>query len=157
MNTQKNKIGFVFVLYKTPQSEISRLKKEVKEFVITPYTLNPIPYTLYFIDNSDNGQGYATGVNAGIKKAIADDCNLFVIANPDISLVKLVKLDQLVKSNPFDIWSYSMHQQGKTYYGGQIDRWRMSGGLIEKKPDKRFVNTDFVSGSLMVIKKKSNR
>ena len=154
MNTQKNKIGFVFVLYKTPQSEISRLKKEVKEFVITPYTLNPIPYTLYFIDNSDNGQGYATGVNAGIKKAIADDCNLFVIANPDISLVKLVKLDQLVKSNPFDIWSYSMHQQGKTYYGGVIDKWRMSGGLIEKKPIKRFSETDFVSGSLMFIKKK---
>ena len=29
----------------------------------------------------------------------------------------------------------------------------MSGGLIEKRPTKRFVETDFVSGSLMFIKK----
>ena len=47
-----------------------------------------------------------------------------------------------------------MNQQDKTFYGGEIDRWRMSGGLIEKKPTKRFIETDFVSGSLMFIKKK---
>ncbi len=141
------KTAFIFVLFKTPQSEISRLKKEVENLKLKNYQI-------YFIDNSENGQGYAFGVNQGIKNALKDDCELFVIANPDIKLDTLVKLDQLVKSNPFDIFSFAMKQQGKTYYGGEIDKWRMSGGLIEKRPTKRFVETDFVSGSLMFIKKK---
>ena len=138
------KTAFIFVLYKTPQSEINRLKKEVKE-------LNTSCYKLYFIDNSSNRQGYAEGVNAGIKKGLKDGCDLFAIANPDITLVKSV---ESAKLNPFDIWSYTMHQQGKNYYGGMIDKWRMSGGLIDKKPNRRFCETDFVSGSLMFIKKK---
>lgn len=138
------KTAFIFVLYKTSQSEINRLKKEVKE-------LNTSCYKLYFIDNSSNRQGYAEGVNAGIKKGLKDGCDLFAIANPDITLVKSV---ELAKLNPFDIWSYTMHQQGNNYYGGMIDKWRMSGGLIDKKPNRRFCETDFVSGSLMFIKKK---
>lgn len=140
------KTAFIFVLYKTPKSEISRLKHEVKNLGLNDYSI-------YFIDNSQNQQGYAFGANTGIKKALKDDCDLFVVANPDITLVKLVKLDKLVKFSPYDIWGYAMHQQGKTYYGGKIDKWRMSGGLIETKPIKRFSETDFVSGSLMVIKK----
>ena len=141
------KIGFIFVLYKTPQSEIIRLKKEVKSLKLKDYQI-------YFIDNSENQQGYAAGVNAGLKCAIKDGCELFVIGNPDIKLDTLVKLDQLVKYNPFDIFGFAMKQQGKTYYGGQIDKWRMSGGLVETKPNQRFVPVDFISGSLMFIKKK---
>lgn len=146
--TGKNlKVAFIFVLYKTPQSEINRLKKEVKE-------LRVADYKLYFIDNSENGQGYAAGVNKGIKKALNDNCELFVVANPDISLSKLVKLYLLDSFDKFDIFGFAIRQQGKIYYGGKIDKWRMSGGLIEKKPSKRFVPIDFVSGSLMLIKKK---
>ncbi|MDO9028634.1 MAG: oligosaccharide flippase family protein, partial [Candidatus Roizmanbacteria bacterium] len=63
-------------------------------------------------------------------------------------------LNLLKASAYFDIWGLAMKQQGKTYYGGKIDKWRMSGGLIDKKPKNRFVSTDFVSGSLMFIKKK---
>jgi O-antigen/teichoic acid export membrane protein len=141
------KIAFIFVLFKTPQSEINRLKREVRELRIADYEL-------YLIDNSENGQGYAGGVNQGIKKALKDNCELFVIANSDISLVKLDSLDLLDSLDKFDIFGFAMHQQSKTYYGGKIDKWRMSGGLIEKKPIDRFASTDFVSGSLMVIKKK---
>ena len=141
------KTGFIFVLYKTSNQEVERLKKEVKNLRLKNFQI-------YFIDNSNNGLGYASGVNQGIKKALKDNCELFAIANSDISLVKLVKLDQLVKLNPFDIFGFTMKQQGKTYYGGTIDKWRMSGGLIEKKPVKRFSETDFVSGSLMFINKK---
>ena len=151
------KTAFIFVLYKTPQSEINRLKKEVRKLMILDYNLQPTTYNLYFINNSSNGQGYAEGVNSGIKKALKDGCELFAIANPDITLVKSVKSVEPVESaklNPFDIWSYTMHQQGKNYYGGMIDKWRMSGGLIDKKPNRRFCETDFVSGSLMFIKKK---
>jgi len=141
------KTGFIFVLYKTSASEISRLKKEVKNLKIKDLRL-------YFIDNSENGSGYASGANQGIKNALKDGCDLFVIANPDISIGKLVKFDQLVKLSPFDIWGLTMKQQGKTFYGGSIDKWRMSGGLIEKKPAKRFVGTDFVSGSMIFLTKK---
>jgi O-antigen/teichoic acid export membrane protein len=148
MTYQKLKVGFIFVLYKTPQSEINRLKKEVKN-CHSRGGGNP-DYRIYFIDNSDNGQGYASGVNAGLKKAIKDGCELFAIANPDI---KLVKIDILDTFDQFDVWGFAMHQQGKTYYGGHIDKWRMSGGLSQEKPISRFITADFVSGSLMFIKK----
>ena len=141
------KTAFIFVLFKTPKSEINRLKKEVKELRITNYEL-------YFIDNSENGHGYAAGANQGIRNALKDSCELFVIANPDITLVQFDSFDLLGSFDHFDIWGYAMHQQGKTYYGGKLDRWRMSGGLIEQKPKGRFTSVDFVSGSLMIIKKK---
>ena len=84
------KTAFIFVLFKTPQSEISRLKKEVENLKLKNYQI-------YFIDNSENGQGYAFGVNQGIKNALKDDCELFVIANPDIKLDNIAQIDQLVK------------------------------------------------------------
>ena len=121
------KIGFIFVLYKTSHQEIERLKKEVKSLKLKDFQI-------YFIDNSDNQQGYAAGVNAGLKKAIKDRCKLFVIGNPDKSFDLLDTMDQLVAFKHFDIFGFAMKQQGKTYYGGQIDKWRMSGGLVETSP-----------------------
>jgi len=141
------KTGFIFVLYKTATNEISRLKKEVRDLKIDGLRL-------YFIDNSNNGLGYAAGVNKGIKMAQKDNCDLFVVANPDISLKSLSSSNLFDAADHFDIWGFTMKQQGKIYYGGEIDKWRMSGGLIEKKPVKHFSETDFVSGSLMFINKK---
>lgn len=142
------KIGFVFVLYKTPKSEIERLKREIKKLKIKNYQI-------YFIDNSFNNKGYAAGVNKGLKKAIKDDCHLFVVANPDISLKNLNKKNKKLFDGLryFDILGLAIKQEGKKYYGGRIDKWRMSGGLIENKPKRRFQSSDFVSGSLMIIKK----
>ncbi|MDO8741737.1 MAG: oligosaccharide flippase family protein, partial [Candidatus Roizmanbacteria bacterium] len=140
------KIAFIFVLYRTPKSEINRLKQEVKDLKFKNYEI-------YFIDNTDNHQGYASGVNAGLKEAIKDDCELFVVANPDISLLHLRGDVLLDAARYFDIWGLAMKQDGKIYYGGEIDKLRMSGGLIEKKPKNRFVLTDFISGSLMFIKR----
>ncbi|MEK9169610.1 MAG: hypothetical protein AAB788_02610, partial [Patescibacteria group bacterium] len=146
------KTAFIFVLYKTPQSEIFRLKTEVGN-CHSRGGGNP-DYKIYFIDNSDNQQGYANGVNNGLRKAIKDGCDLFVIANPDISLTTITPLNFFDVASHFDIWGLAMKQQGKTYYGGEIDKWRGSGGLIKNKLAKRFTETDFVSGSLMFIKKK---
>ncbi|MFA6016547.1 MAG: oligosaccharide flippase family protein [Patescibacteria group bacterium] len=140
------KIGFIFILFKTPQSEINRLKKEVKNLKLKNYLI-------YFIDNSNNQQGYAAGANKGLREAIKDGCEILAIANPDITLDQLDSLDLLDSFEHFDIWGYAFQQQDKTYYGGAIDKLRMSGGLIKKKPKFRFVKTDFVSGSLMFIKK----
>ncbi len=141
------KTGFIFVLYKTSTTEVSRLKKEVKNLKVKDLKL-------YFIDNSENGQGYAAGANLGIQNALKDGCDLFIIANPDISLTDLKGTNLLEGASHFDILGLAMKQQGKTYYGGSIDKWRMSGGLVERKPSKRFVETDFVSGSLIFITKK---
>ncbi len=143
------KTAFIFVLYKTPQSEINRLKQEVKDFKLKDYEI-------YFIDNTNNHKGYAAGVNQGIKNALKDNCELFIAANPDVLLTALTSLKTLSVLDGaahFDIWGLAMKQQKKIYYGGEIDKWRMSGGLIDKKPKSRFVPTDFVSGSLMFIKK----
>lgn len=141
------KIAFIFVIYKTPKSEIDRLRKEVKGLRVKNYEL-------YFIDNTKINRGYAGAANIGIKKAFNDNCDIFIIANPDLSLTKLVGKHLLDALDHFDIWSFAMNQDGKTYFGGEIDRWRMSGGLIDKKPKKRFSEVDFPSGSFIFFKKK---
>jgi O-antigen/teichoic acid export membrane protein len=46
-----------------------------------------------------------------------------------------------------------MKQDKKIYYGGILDKKRLTAGLSDKKPRIRFFKTDFVSGSLMFIKK----
>lgn len=140
------KVGFIFVLYKTPKKEQERLKREISKIKFKNKKI-------YFIDNTFNNQGYAYGVNQGIKKGLKDNCDVFVVANPDISFKKNINniFDGLTH---FDIYGFSMIQEGKIYYGGKIDPWRFSGGLIKCEPKTRFINIDFVSGSLMVIKKK---
>jgi len=141
------KIGFVFVLYNTPESEKSRLKKEVEKIGFAEYKI-------YFVDNTKVNRGYAGGVNVGISQGLKDGIDLFVICNPDLSLSDLRGQTVAEAARHFDIWGLAMKQDGKIYYGGEVDNWRMSGGLIEKKPIKRFVQIDFPSGSLMFIKRK---
>lgn len=167
------KIAFIFVLYKTPKEEVERLKKEVKDLKIEDYKI-------YFIDNLSKDEefkwipgqprndrksiknktiyykavnrGYAAAVNLGLKKAIKDGCNLFVVSNPDISLKNLSK-KILEGVKYFDIWGLAMRQDKKIYYGGALDKKRLTAGLIDKKPKERFFSVDFISGSLMLIKK----
>ncbi len=146
MKDQKSKIAFIVVLYKTPKNEIGRLKKEIDDLGLKNKEV-------YFIDNTGTKKGYAEGVNEGIRKGLKDGADLFVVMNPDVSLLHLRSGLLLEGAEHFDIWGFAMKQHGKTYYGGIIDPWRMSGGLVEAKPKKRFVSVDFVSGSLMVIKK----
>lgn len=140
------KAGFIFVLYQTPKKEIERLKKEIEGLELSQYKV-------YFIDNTVNNQGFGKAVNQGIKQGLEDNINLFIIANPDISLSGLKAKDLLSAEKHFDIWGLALKQDKKIYYGGKIDEVRFSGGLIKKKPTKRFFPCDFVSGSLMLVKK----
>lgn len=139
-------VGFIFVLYQTPKKEVERLKKEIKG-------LNLSRYKIYFVDNTVNNQGFGKAVNQAIRQGIKDKIDLFVIANPDISLNGLKGKDLLSAATHFDIWGLALKQSKKIYYGGEIDRLRLSGGLIKKKPTDRFFPCDFVSGSLILIKK----
>ncbi len=139
------KTAFIIVLYQTPKDEVGRLKDEIKD-------LGFDNFEIYLIDNSFNNQGYATGVNEGIKKALAGNCDTVIIMNPDISLKGLTAGKIFGGSKNFDIWGLAMRQRGKIYYGGEIDKWKLSGGLRVKTPMYQFIEVDFVSGSLMIIK-----
>ncbi|OGK39946.1 hypothetical protein A2954_03230 [Candidatus Roizmanbacteria bacterium RIFCSPLOWO2_01_FULL_37_12] len=142
-----NKTAFIFVLYNTASAEVKRLKIEVERLGLTNYKI-------YFIDNTKSKKGYAQGANEGIKKAVEDKCDLFIVANPDISLEGIYGNDLLSGGKKFDIWGLAMEQQGKIYFGGEIDPWLLTGGLITEKPRTRFKKTGWISGSLMIIKRK---
>lgn len=142
----KFKTAFIIVLFNTPISEKDRLKKEIKDLKIKNYKI-------YFVNNTKVNRGFAAGVNIGIKKGLKDNCDLYIVANPDISFVHLRGvLWQVIASN-FDIWGFAMKQNNKVYYGGEIDKWALTGGLIKNKPNSRFSPIDFASGSLMCFKK----
>lgn len=140
------KICFIIVLYKTPKKEELRLKREIK-------SLGFKDFKIFFEDNTNNNLGYASGVNAGIKKGLEEKTDLFVIANPDISIRTLKSSYFIETAKHFDVFGFAMEQDGKIYYGGEIDKKRLSGGLVKEKPGKRFIDCDFVSGSLIAIKK----
>jgi len=141
------KVAFVFVLYKTPEKEILRLKKEVTDLHIKDFKI-------YFIDNSLVNRGYAGAANLGIKKAMAYGAEIIAIANTDISFRKIKGVDIIRASRFFDIFGMAIKQDNRIYYGGEIDPWRLSGGLVEKKPKFRYVRCDFVSGSLIFLNRK---
>ncbi|MFH1827492.1 MAG: oligosaccharide flippase family protein [bacterium] len=137
---------FIAVLYKTPKKEIERIKNEFK-------SLNLVKSKLIFIDNTFDNKGYAAAVNKGIKLASKFKPNVYVVLNDDISFKNLVNKKIFEAYKYFDIWSFSFEQGKKKYYGGKLDKLRLSGGLICNKPKKNFYDVDFVSGSFMFIKK----
>lgn len=139
-------IAFIVVLHKTPNKEIERLKKEIN-------ALRLKNCRTYFIDNTGTGLGFAAGVNEGIRKAKKAGADIFIVANPDISLTELAGKDILAASAHFDIWGYGLKQNGKMYYGGSIEPLQLSGTLWPTKPRKRFSRVAWVSGSLMGIKR----
>lgn len=141
------KIVFITVVSYESSKIVENIKNEAKRIGIEEANI-------YVIENKNSGNGYAWAINQGIKKGMKKKAELFIVANPDISLQGLAKKDFLEAGNHFDVWGFAMKQNGKTYYGGEIDTWRMSGGLITKKPNKRFVKVDYVTGSLVFIKKK---
>lgn len=142
------KIAFITTYYRNEElSQIKRLKKESEK-------LDAPDIKWYVTDSRADNKGYASGINKGIKRGLKNKADLFVVCNPDISIKDIPWKEMNSGLDRFDILGFAHRQNGKTYYGGSIDRWRMSGGLVEKKPEKRYAARDFVSGSFMVIKRK---
>jgi len=104
----------------------------------------------YIVINQRGAEGYARGVNKGI--ALARDFNpdIYIVANPDLVDIKISKKLLLEGKRKFDIWGYPFIQRGKTYYGGELDNFRLSGSL-KTTPGA----VDFVSGSLMFFTKRT--
>lgn len=130
------------VLFNTPRAEWERFLHEWRHLGI------PVDY----VDNSRTTKGYAEGINELVGKYHAE-YDTFLIANPDISVHGCDRMEMLSASQWFDIWGFTMRQEGSSYYGGEIDSWRLSGGLVTDQPEERYASVEFVSGSLMVIKK----
>lgn len=144
--TGVERIGYIIVTFNTSAEEKSRLRHELRR-------IKKSKDMIYWIDNTFNNHGFAFGVNQGIRRATKDGCNLFMILNPDVSLRAVNRKKLLYAKDKFDIWGGVMRQNKKTYFGGTIDAWRLSGGLITQKPNFRFIKRDFVTGSLMMVKK----
>jgi len=142
------KIAFISNFYKEEEKkELERVKKEIR-------VMGFVDEKIYVTDSTKDNRGYVYGLNQAIKKALKDGAETFITFNPDISFSSITKDKLLEGLKHFDILGYANRQNGKIYYGGGLDKWRMSGGLINKKPVNRFVDRDFVSGSLLVFKKK---
>ncbi|NTU46685.1 glycosyltransferase family 2 protein [Candidatus Roizmanbacteria bacterium] len=140
------KISFIIVLYQTKASEIERLKNEIMEMKFSDYSI-------FWIDNSHNGHGYAQGVNEGVQKGMQSGADIFVICNPDISLKGISAKEFLQALAHFDLWGFAMKQEGVTYYGGALDTWKLSSLLLTQKPNKRFSEVTYVTGSCVAMKR----
>jgi GT2 family glycosyltransferase len=130
------------VLYETPEEDVRRLKSEFTGLGVTRILIQ---------DNTGTGLGYAAGVNRLLRRIPSDATHVF-LANPDISLDGIDTYRLMEADAHFDIWGYAMKQAGTVYYGGEIEPRRMSGGLSTRQPEVRFASSDFVSGSLMVVR-----
>ncbi len=140
------KVSIILVLYKTSKADITRLKNEVK-------SLRLQNYKLFLINNSKINRGYAGAINKGIKLSKKYDPDFYIVANDDISFKNINGINLFEAKNYFELWGFTLKQDKKKYYGGEIDKLRLSGGLVSRKPKKRFKSVDFISGSLMIIKK----
>ncbi|NMB83676.1 oligosaccharide flippase family protein [Candidatus Roizmanbacteria bacterium] len=142
------KVAFVTNYYKeSEKKELERVEKEIRKMGFAKEKI-------YATDSTKDNRGYVYGLNKGIKKAVADGAEIFITFNPDISLEGVKKENLLHGLEKFDVLGFCQRQNGKIYYGGSLDRWRLSGSLNEKKPKSRFSGVDFVSGSFLVFKKK---
>lgn len=141
------KFGFIFVLYKTPQAEVSRLKREVKN-------LNLIDYDLIFIDNTNKNRGYASGVNEGINNLIKKNIDVYVVGNPDISISSLTREKILNLTSKFDVGSFAMKQHNTNYYCGELDIHRLSSYLKTSGNTSGYSNCTYITGSLIFINSK---
>ena len=144
---ESTKVAFIVVLYRTPEKEKNTLEKEIQDIGLQSYSI-------YWIDNSNNGRGYAAGINEGIRMGLVENCDVFIALNPDISLKTISAEAVFNVTKEFDVCGFGMKQNKTIYYGGEIDRWRLSGGLINEKPKVRFPAVDFVSGSIMGFSRK---
>ena len=134
------KIAAFTVLYNTPQDYITTLQNQFSKLGIQNF---------FTIDNSGTSKGYAEGINTLLKKHL-NNFDLFIICNPDISLTHITSFTE--PATHFDIYGFAMEQEKTTYYGGELDPLRLSGGLITTKPRERWQPVEFVSGSLLVVK-----
>ena len=104
----------------------------------------------FIVINERGREGYAQGVNKGIKLAKSFKPDIYIVANPDLTNIKISKKTLLAGAKKYDLWGYAFKQGKKIYYGGSIDTRRLTAGLRTEVGA-----VDFVSGSLVCFTKKA--
>ncbi|MBI3619907.1 oligosaccharide flippase family protein [Candidatus Roizmanbacteria bacterium] len=137
----------IVVAYKNSPKELAGLKKQI-------VSIGYRPSAIFIVDNSLKNRGFAGGINLALRRAIGRGFDHFIVLNPDIDLRPIGKKDIEAVLRRFDVAGFAMQQNKTIYYGGEIDRWRLSGGLVSKKPKERYAPCDFVSGSFLAFSKK---
>lgn len=141
------RIAFIIVTTSQHEKDSERLRKQI--------LAANIPNTgVYVVRNKIGTEGYAYGVNRGLRAALADKSEYLFVVNPDVDLSDFLKSSFLAVGKQFDIYGYAMDQDDTTYYGGTIDPYRLSAGLTTDKPDTRFAACDFVSGALVGFRRR---
>jgi GT2 family glycosyltransferase len=142
------KIAFIIVTTSLHEKHSERLRRQIQEAAIPNCTI-------FVVKNQLRRDGYAYGVNRGLRAAILEKCDYLFVVNPDVDLSTFLTSPFLAAGRTFDVYGYAMKQDGTTYYGGTIDEWRLSGGLNTTPPKERFTACDFVSGSLIGFRRKT--
>ena len=104
----------------------------------------------FIVINQRGKEGYAKGVNKGLKLAQSFRPDIYIVANPDLKKIKISKKILLDAAKKFDLWGYTFKQGKYIYYGGRLDPVRLTGSL-----EKERGRVDFVSGSLICFNKKT--
>lgn len=104
----------------------------------------------YIVINQIGTEGYSKGVNKGLELAKVFNPDVYIVANPDLANIKLTKKSFLEGSKKYDLWGYAFKQEDSVYYGGRLDKLRLTGSLNTQPGE-----LDFVSGSLFCISKKA--
>lgn len=134
----------VIVLFNTPQKTLDNLLSDFKKIGIPKKNV-------VLIDNTKSNKGFAHGANRGIRLALKKKPSTILLVNPDVRFTNIKMSDILAAQKQFSIFGGVIKDKSKKYYGGTIDKWYMSGGMIGKKPKEQFSPVDFVSGSFMGI------
>lgn len=149
------KIAVIIVIYKFPQEKIKKLKESIIKAGIKDRDV-------FIRDNTHDNVGYGAGINKILKQQI-NNYDYFLILNPDIELKKDT-IAELVKTLDKDsgigiVGAKILDEKGKIWgIGGELDKKRYSGGLIDfqkenKKYKDKVISVDFVSGTVMLIRK----
>ena len=144
----KDRVAFITTIYRNEElPNVRRIKKEISR-------LGFKDYRFYLYDGRGKNRGYAYGINQGIKKALKEGCEVFVIFTVDIAFREVNRTVLYNGLKYFDLLGFAMKQGNKIYFGGDVDKLRLSGALTSTKPENKYLPVDFVSGSLMIIKRK---
>ncbi len=103
--------------------------------------------------NKRGREGYATGVNKGIRIALRGGAQILLVANPDIQLLRLSYASIKAAAALYDVWGYRFRQHGIVYHHGSLDHMRLSGTLISNKSKQKDPRIDFISGSLICFRR----
>lgn len=143
------KAGIVIVSYKEGGRVLNECLKSIE------LQKGNFLHKIFLISNKQKNLGFTKAANIGIKKALKWGAGVVFIANPDIVLEN----DALTKIMPYfgkgyGILGGTMLMDGKMYVGGKINQ-RMFGSLcqIKEKPSRAIMEVDFVSGSLMGVRR----